>query len=870
MDDRAAQTESGLAAALLTAACSIGRIGGWMLDAHTRKVTWTDEVYRLHDLEPGCAPEMALAIAFYEPSARPLLVAALEECIRSGEPIDLEFPLVSAKGRRVWVSLKGAAEREGGRADGAIVRLVGAVQDISQRRQAEQALRESEDRYRGIFDNAADSILVISLDGFIRDANPRGCQTYGYTLDEFVGLHGSQFVHPDHAHKFGDALACIQAGRPYTVESVDMRKGGEPFAIDVHISPFVYRGEAVMLCSIRDITERQQQEEAVWRQANFDALTGLANRSLFRDRLERALVQARRNQTRAGLIFIDLDAFKSVNDTLGHDAGDAMLVEVARRLQGCVREHDTVARLGGDEFTIVVHDVTDADDLRAVGDKAIGVLRDPFTLAGTQRHVTGSAGITVFPDDGQDVQSLLRNADIAMYKSKQTGANRCHFYAPQMQAEALLRLRLEAELRDAVARRAFVLHYQPIIDADSGELVGAEALLRWRHPERGLLTPAEFIGAAEESGLIHPIGEWVLYEAARQWRRWHLPGQPALRLALNVSGVQLRAGGLNDQIARALEVGGFGPGELVLELSEATLADGGQAIPLRLPQLKALGVGCTLDRFGTGFSSLAGLRRVGVDVIKIDRSFLQGCPQDRDNAHLVEAIVAMAHSLGLRVAACGVETEAQMIFLRDLGCDHLQGHLIGMPMPAAEFEALASRRLRQRGDGTSLEGSRLLAALRRDELDVDEWLRRLFDEQSPELTDYLADRGWMSRGLDLRSAVKAHLHCRRCLSDFVFERATAHPAGIRCAEPGTPCTLQAWVAQATRQGDLRFAALGHVLGEYHRLASQIAADCRLGYRDSARRALVGLKFRTTTRDVVLALVDGFKDAGHTAPGELAD
>jgi EAL domain-containing protein (putative c-di-GMP-specific phosphodiesterase class I) len=560
-----------------------------------------------------------------------------------------------------------------------------------------------------------------------------------------------------------------------------------------------------------------------------------------------------------------------------------------------VRERDTVARLGGDEFTIIVHDVTDSGDLRGIAEKAIGVLREPFMLGGRLQRVTGSAGITVFPDDGDKLQVLLRNADIAMYKSKQAGRNRLHFYAPQMQAEAQLRVRLEADLREAIAQRAFVLHYQPVVDADSGELVGAEALLRWQHPQRGLLKPAEFLMVAEDSGLIVPIGEWVLQEAARQWRRWQRPGEPPLRLAVNLAGVQVRSASLVAALAAMLEEAGAARTGLALEVGEAILGSSGGGARSQLAALKALGVSLTLDRFGSGFSSLAALKRHGVDTVKIDRRFLLDCPQDRDNAHLVEAIVNMSHSLGLRVAACGVESEAQRVFLRDLGCDDLQGHLIARPMPAARFEELVLRQpSRRRADGGSVEHDRLLAAIRQDDLDVEDWLRRLLNEHSSEVADYLEGRNWMSRGLDLRDAVEAHLQCRRSLGDLVLERGPgalreafgdgapgarahdestrtegAHPTTQpRCSGPGRPCMLRTWTEQMRRRGDERFVGFERALAHYHRLADEIAADCRLGYRDSARRALASLKFRAASRDVLLALVEGFKDAGHTVAAPL--
>ena len=442
------------------------------------------------------------------------------------------------------------------------------------------------------------------------------------------------------------------------------------------------------LGTVQDITERKESEGVIWRQANFDGLTGLANRNLLHDRLERALAHARRSGGKVGLIFLDLDGFKWINDTLGHALGDELLIAVAQRLQDCVRQQDTVARLGGDEFTLVVTDLQEAEALRTVADKVLQALLLPFELASVPRHVTASLGITLFPDDGEDVQSLLRNADIAMYRSKELGKNRYQFYARDMQERARVRMQLEAELRTAVERQDFELYYQPVVAAADGTVIGAEALVRWHHPERGLVSPLAFIPLAEETGLIVPLGEWVLRAAARQARRWHQRGHAPLRMAVNVSGVQFREPGLPELIARICAEEDIDCGWLLLEITESVLMESSEQAERRMHEIKALGVGYALDDFGTGFSSLSYLKRFPVDIVKIDRSFVSDCPDDRNDAHLVEAIVRMAHSLGLRVTAEGVETVAQRDFLHALGCDHLQGYLVAEPLPAGRFEQL--------------------------------------------------------------------------------------------------------------------------------------------------------------------------------------
>jgi len=442
------------------------------------------------------------------------------------------------------------------------------------------------------------------------------------------------------------------------------------------------------LGTVQDITERKRSEDVIWRQANFDALTGLANRNLLQDRLEQAFAHARRGGSRVGLILLDLDGFKWINETLGHGVGDELLAEVAHRLLDCVRRQDTVARLGGDEFTLVVADLQEAEALRAVADKVLEALHRPVELGGVAHRVSASLGVTLFPDDGEDAQSLLRNADIAMYRSKELGRNRYQFYSQDMQEKASARVQLESELRDAVEHQAFEVYYQPVVAASDGRLIGAEALVRWHHPERGLVSPAAFIPVAEETGLIVPLGEWVLREAARRLRYWNAHRLVPLRVAVNVSGVQFREPGLPELIARVCAEEGIDSSWLLLEITESVLMDSSDQAERRMHEIKALGVGYALDDFGTGFSSLSYLKRFPVDIVKIDRSFVGDLPDDRNDAHLVEAIIHMARSLGLRVTAEGVETDAQREFLRSLGCDHLQGYLLGKPLPANGFEQL--------------------------------------------------------------------------------------------------------------------------------------------------------------------------------------
>ncbi|KAI5913091.1 EAL domain-containing protein [Azoarcus sp. PA01] len=566
--------------------------------------------------------------------------------------------------------------------------LYSIVQDVTERKRFEERMREA----MVVFKACSQGIMTTDARGVITSINPAFCTITGYLAADVIGRKSSMFKPECHEAAFFDAMwtSIVESGS-WAGEVWSRRKDGDSYPQWVTITAVRDTdgkiAEYVTLFS--DITERKQQEVAMWRQANFDALTGLANRSLLQDRLGCALAHARRHGCKVGLLFLDLDGFKWINDSLGHDVGDELLVDVARRLNTCVRDEDTVARLGGDEFTVVVHDLADRADLGAIADKLVAVLREPFALCGARHHISGSVGITVFPDDGDDVQTLLRNADIAMYKAKQAGKNRAQPYAPHMQADALARVLLEADLRIAVEQRAFELHYQPIVDCASGALVGAEALIRWKHPERGTVSPLEFIPVAEECGLIVPIGEWVLREVVRQRRDWLARGYPPLRLTLNVSGVQFRETGLPELVRALLAEGGTTCGSLVFEITESVLMGGSdENVEARMRDIKEQGICFALDDFGTGFSSLSYLKRFPVDIVKIDRSFVRDCPDDGNDASLVEAIINMAHSLGLRVTAEGVESAEQREFLRALGCDYLQGYLISKPLAADAFEAM--------------------------------------------------------------------------------------------------------------------------------------------------------------------------------------
>jgi diguanylate cyclase (GGDEF)-like protein/PAS domain S-box-containing protein len=565
--------------------------------------------------------------------------------------------------------------------------------EVEERKAAERALRASEERFRSLVQNSSDVISIVDADGGVRYHSESVRRVLGYDPAELVDNDPLSFVHPDDRERVSRfvAEAALRPGvtAPETWR-VRHRDGtwlhSETVAANLLEDPNV-RG---LVLNTRDVSDRKELEAQLVHQAFHDGLTGLANRTLFTERVEHAL--ARSAQDDLAVLFIDLDDFKHVNDSLGHAAGDQLLVAAARRLQGCLRPTDVAARLGGDEFAVLLERVTDTDGAATVAGRVLDTLHQPFGLNGRTIPIKASLGVATGRPGTDEADELLRNADVAMYAAKAGGKDRYELFRPDMHEDMLQRLELEAELRHVADRDQLVLHYQPIIELVSGRITRVEALVRWDHPVKGLLPPSAFIPLAEEQGLIGPIGNWVLLQACLQAQRWHdqFPDAPPLSVHVNLSGRQLEEQRVVGEVAQALETSRLSPRQLTLEITESVLVSDVEAMSTRLRELKGLGVLLAIDDFGTGYSSLSYLRRFPIDMLKIDKSFVDGIGKGREDTALAHAIVKLSHTLQLHTVAEGIEQAEQAAHLASLGCQDGQGYLFARPLsPEATTELLA-------------------------------------------------------------------------------------------------------------------------------------------------------------------------------------
>ncbi len=557
------------------------------------------------------------------------------------------------------------------------------TREISQRRKAEEGLRLS----AKVFENNTEAIMVTDAMNNIVMVNPAFIEITGYHEEEVLGRNPRFMSSGRHSHEFFQGFFnSLNTNDLWRGEIWNKRKNGEIFPEWVTVS--VLRDEQSRIThSIAiylDLTERKKEEERIQFLANYDVLTALPNRYLLADRLEQSISLAQRHLTKLAVMFIDLDHFKNINDSLGHDVGDALLKEVARRLSSCLRRSDTLARQGGDEFVALLGDLNSVEEAAYVAEKMIEAMCREFSVGDYQLSVTPSIGLSVYPDDGDTAMQLLRNADLAMYRAKDSGRNRFEYYEPEMNFKAMQRLQLENDLRVAIVHKQMMLYYQPKVSVSTGVVVGMEALLRWNHPSQGFVSPAQFIPVAEESGLINEIGDWVLRQAALQQRLWHSLGYCIVPVAVNLSARQFGQKNLVEKIRSIVRDVDIPAHYIELELTESLLMDMGVNSLEVMSQLNNAGFNLALDDFGTGYSSLSRLKLLPMKALKIDQSFVRDIATDPNDESIVNATVVLAHAMDMKVIAEGVETEEQLEFLRQLQCEEYQGYLFSRPVPADE------------------------------------------------------------------------------------------------------------------------------------------------------------------------------------------
>jgi diguanylate cyclase (GGDEF)-like protein/PAS domain S-box-containing protein len=574
--------------------------------------------------------------------------------------------------------------------------IIGVLTDITERKQAESRLKESEEKFRLITENIGDLVALLDVDGRRIYNSPSYQNLFGpegeMSKDSFAEIHAED------RDRIRDLFQeTVRTGKGSMDQFRFIRPDGSVRFIESQGS--VIRDEKGEVSKVivvsRDITERKMSEEHIRHLAQHDVLTNLPNRMLLTDRIGQAIAQAARASKSVAVLFLDLDRFKTINDSLGHEMGDRVLLAVAKRLSDALREGDTVARLGGDEFVVALPEISDTRDVGAVAGKVLKAVSQPLRIDHLELHIEVSIGVSLYPEDGQDADTLMRKADTAMYHAKSSGRNNYQFFTAEMNAAVHKRLALETGLRQALARDEFLIHYQPQIDLATSRVVSVEALVRWRHPEHGVQLPVEFIRVAEEIGLIMQLGEWVLANACKQARAWQDQGYPPVRIAVNLSARQFTQKDLPKVIRRALEESGLEPRYLELEITESEMMQYATQTLAALHEINAMGVHISVDDFGTGYSSLSYLKQLPIDRLKIDKSFVRDIHTDPNDAAIVAAIIAMGHVLKLGVVAEGVESESQLNFLRLQACDAAQGYFIAQPGAADEIGPLLGQRLPQ-------------------------------------------------------------------------------------------------------------------------------------------------------------------------------
>ncbi len=673
----------------LQSALEASRTGTWRVDLRSGMDTRDASLNRMLGLP--AQPSMQVLDDWFQyihPDDLPVMRLAWEEALVTGL-YKVEHRLIRRDGKVLWVHDRGIMVRD---AAGQPLYAIGAAMDITERMLAQENMKLA----TSIYQASSEAIMVTDENNLIVDVNPAFTRITGYELAEVMGQDPKLLQSGRHDQKFYREMwqTILSEGR-WQGEIWDRRKDGELYAKWANISIIRHPDGSVYryVAQFADITEKKQKDELIWKQANYDVLTGLPNRRLLQDRLEQEIKKAHRNGSSLALLFIDLDHFKVINDTLGHSAGDLMLVEAARRIGGCVREADTISRLGGDEFTAILPELGDRMQVERIAHHIIQELSRPFYFENDEvsYYISASIGITLYPEDAQDKEGLLKRADQAMYKAKAEGRQRFSYFTESMQREAREKLALIHDLRRALARGELHVYYQPILELATGRIVKAEALLRWKHPERGLVRPDLFIPLAEESGLIYEIGDWVFQQAIAGVERWRKQFGRIVSVCVNKSPVQFEYPSQKLTWPIMLTSLGLPGNSITVEITEGSLLKASAKTAQRLLEFRNQGIEVSIDDFGTGFSSLSYLKQFDIDYLKIDRSFISNITDDESDKVLTEAIIVMAHKLGIKTIAEGVEQELQRDMLIAFGCDYAQGFLYSPAVPAEEFERMLEK-----------------------------------------------------------------------------------------------------------------------------------------------------------------------------------
>jgi diguanylate cyclase (GGDEF)-like protein/PAS domain S-box-containing protein len=675
---------------LLADSQAIAHIGSWMVDISASKIIWSEEAFRIYGLSPitDQPPSPEKFLELLHPDDRLQMQDRIAACMAGIQMPSLEYRTRPINGVSRWLLGYGALETD---SNGQPVRMIGTVQDITERKQAEAELRIAATAFE-----AREGMFITNAHGLILRVNNAFTSITGYGHEEVVGKNPRLLKSNRHNADFYLTMwTNIRHTGSWNGEIWNRRKNGEIYP--QHLTITAVKGENDLTSNyvaiMSDITQKKLAEHEIERLAFYDPLTGLPNRRLLLDRLKQALTTCARNGLENALLFIDLDNFKTLNDTLGHNIGDLLLQQIAERLTACVRENDTVARLGGDEFVILLenlskHNLEAAKQTEVISEKILAILAQPYQLTTHDYYSTASIGITLFKDCLQSIDELLKQADIAMYQAKTTGRNTLCFFDPEMQVSIAARVALQADLRLALVEQQFKLYYQLQTTHDN-HTVGAEVLIRWQHPQRGLISPIEFITLAEETDLIIPMGQWVLETACSQIKIWENSVHTQhLQLAVNVSAKQFRQIDFVEQVRQVLNHTAINPARLKLELTESLVLDDINDTIFKMNQLKEMGVRFSMDDFGTGYSSLSYLTQLPLDQLKIDQSFVRNIAIKPADAIIVQTIISMAHNLGMEIIAEGVETEEQRAFLEQYNCLLYQGYLFSKPLPIEQFESL--------------------------------------------------------------------------------------------------------------------------------------------------------------------------------------